>query len=111
MVGTLWARRRIDDLLGARPTGPAASAVEETVALALRFKLVTAYTSFVAVERALRVDPSLPLAQALVPNELPEGVSREGIFGPGSEVDLAPARVKPGRSRAARRGAARAPCP
>ncbi|HSD20917.1 MAG TPA: VIT and VWA domain-containing protein, partial [Anaeromyxobacter sp.] len=96
VVGTLWARRRIDDLLGARPTGPAASAVEETVALALRFKLVTAYTSFVAVERALRVDPSLPLAQALVPNELPEGVSREGIFGPGSEVDLAPARVKPG---------------
>uniref|UniRef100_UPI001F5A45CB VIT and vWA domain-containing protein n=1 Tax=Anaeromyxobacter terrae TaxID=2925406 RepID=UPI001F5A45CB len=96
VLGTLWARRRIDDLLTAQPVAPAAAAIEETVALALRFKLVTQYTSFVAVERALRVDPSLPLAQALVPNELPEGVSHEGIFGPASEVDLAPARVKPG---------------
>ncbi|WP_242361914.1 VIT and VWA domain-containing protein, partial [Anaeromyxobacter sp. SG17] len=96
ILGTLWARRRIEDLLTAEPMAPPASAIEETVALALRFKLVTPYTSFVAVERALRVDPSLPLAQALVPNELPEGVSHEGIFGPASEVDLAPARVKPG---------------
>ncbi|ABS28314.1 Vault protein inter-alpha-trypsin domain protein [Anaeromyxobacter sp. Fw109-5] len=96
VVGTLWARRRIDDLLGARPTAPERSAIEETVALALRFKLVTPYTSFVAVERELRVDPALPLAQALVPNELPEGVSYEGIFGPASLVDVAPARVKPG---------------
>jgi Ca-activated chloride channel family protein len=96
VVGTLWARRRIDDLLGARPTAPEGAAIEETVALALRFKLITPYTSFVAVERELRVDPALPLAQALVPNELPEGVSHEGIFGPASEVDVAPARVKPG---------------
>ncbi len=96
VVGTLWARRRIDDLLSARPAAPAQDAVEEVVAHALRFKLVTPYTSFVAVERELRIDPKLPLAQAIVPNELPEGVSYEGIFGPAGEVQVLPARVKPG---------------
>jgi Ca-activated chloride channel family protein len=95
VAGTLWARRRIDELLAARPTSPPAEAVEEVVGHALRFKLVTPYTSFVAVERELRVDPKLPLARVAVPNELPEGVSREGIFGPGS-VEVLPARVKPG---------------
>ena len=96
VAGTLWARRRIDALLAERASGPDPAAVEEVVALALRFKLVTPHTSFVAVEHTVRVDPALPLAQALVPNELPEGVSYEGIFGPGSEVEVLPARVKPG---------------
>jgi len=96
VAGTLWARRRVEELLSARPTAPAAAAIDEIVAHALRFKLVTPYTSFVAVERELRVDPRLPLAQALVPNELPAGVSPEGIFGPASAVEVLPARVKPG---------------
>jgi Ca-activated chloride channel homolog len=96
VAGTLWARRRIDDLLSARPSAPPTEAIEEVVKTALRFKLVTAYTSFVAVERELRVDPALPLARAVVPNELPEGVSPEGIFGPVTSVQVLPARVKPG---------------
>jgi Ca-activated chloride channel family protein len=96
VVGTLWARRRIDEVLSERPTAPSPQAVEEVIGHALRFKLVTRYTSFVAVERELRVDPSLPLAQAVVPNELPEGVSHEGIFGPATAVQVLPARVKPG---------------
>jgi Ca-activated chloride channel family protein len=96
VTGTLWARRRIEELASARPTSPPPAAVEEIVAHALRFKLVTAYTSFVAVERELRVDPTLPLAQAVVPNEMPDGVEREGIFGPATSVRVLPARVKPG---------------
>lgn len=95
VTGTLWARRRIDDLLAPRLTAPPPEAVEEVVSHALRFKLVTPYTSFVAVERELRVDPNIPLAQVLVPNEMPEGASHEGIFGPG-KVEVLPARVKPG---------------
>jgi Ca-activated chloride channel family protein len=94
VAGTLWARRRVDVLLAPRQEPPPAAAVAEVVAHALRFKLVTPYTSFVAVERTLRVDPSLPLARAPVPNELPEGVSHEGVFG--EEVEVLPARVKPG---------------
>jgi Ca-activated chloride channel family protein len=70
--------------------------VDEVVAHALRFKLVTPYTSFVAVERELRVDPTVPIARAVVPNALPEGVSYDGIFGPAREVQVLPGRVKPG---------------
>jgi Ca-activated chloride channel family protein len=97
VVGTLWARRRIDGLTDATPRGvDPRAAVEEVVQLGMRFKLVTAYTSFVAVERELLVDPGLPLQQIAVPNELPEGVSFEGIFGPAAEVKVTPGRVKPG---------------
>jgi len=97
VLGTLWARRRIDGLENVPPRGAdPRAAVEEVVSLALRFKLVTHYTSFVAVERELLLDPGLPLARILVPNELPEGVAYEGIFGPAAEVKVAPGRVKPG---------------
>lgn len=96
VAGTLWARRRIDDLLSARPASPEPAAIEEVVHHALRFKLVTPYTSLVAVERELRVDPTLPLARAVVPSALPQGVTYEGIFGPAREVRVTPARVKPG---------------
>jgi Ca-activated chloride channel family protein len=97
VVGTLWARRRIDGLTDATPrdVDPRA-AVEEVVQLGMRFKLVTAYTSLVAVERELLVDPGLPLQQIVVPSELPEGVSYQGIFGPAAEVKVTPGRVKPG---------------
>ncbi len=97
VVGTLWARRRIDGLTDATPRGAdPRAAVEEVVQLGMRFKLVTAWTSFVAVERELLLDPGLPLQQIVVPSELPEGVSFEGIFGPAAEVKVTPGRVKPG---------------
>jgi Ca-activated chloride channel family protein len=97
VAGTLWARRRIEGLTDAPPPGiDPRAAVEEVVRLGMRFKLVTAYTSFVAVERELLADPGLPLQQIVVPSELPEGVVHEGIFGPASEVKITPARVKPG---------------
>ncbi|MGI5860870.1 MAG: VIT and vWA domain-containing protein [Myxococcales bacterium] len=97
VIGTLWARRKIDDLSFRNPYGPRGQDVEEITRLGLQFKLVTAYTSFVAVERELLADPNLPLTQILVPNELPEGVSADGIFGEGAATaQVLPARVKPG---------------
>jgi Ca-activated chloride channel family protein len=95
VAGTLWARRRVDDLLSRSPAAPSRTEVDEVVALALRFKLLTPFTSFVAVERELLADPGLELARVVVPNALPEGVSHESIFGPG-EAKVLPARVKPG---------------
>jgi Ca-activated chloride channel family protein len=97
VMGTLWARRRIDDLTFRKQTGPGLEEVDEIVKLALKFKLVTQYTSFVAVEKELLADPNLPLTEMLVPNEMPDGVKAEGIFGE-SNVNAAvlPARVKPG---------------
>lgn len=97
VIGTLWARRRIEELMFEQPGDPSPNAVEDIVGLGLRFKLVTQYTSFVAVERELRADPGLPLTTVLVPNELPEGVRGEGIFGDAATTaEVLPNRVKPG---------------
>lgn len=97
VLGTLWARRRIAELGDYAEEQPSPGAVDEITQLGLGFKLVTQYTSFVAVEKQLKVDTHVPLAQLLVPNELPEGVSYQGIFGDGlSEAQVTPARIKPG---------------
>lgn len=98
VLGTLWARRRIDELSSASPYQPAMEDVAAITELGLRFHLITAYTSLVAVERELKVDPGVPLTQVLVPSELPDGVRAEGIFGetPGAGAEILPSRVKPG---------------
>ena len=99
VLGTLWARRRIETLTDATESGAPADQQAQIVDLALKFKLITAYTSFVAVEKQLKVDTNIPLAQMLVPNELPEGVSYKGIFAEEvaqANADVTPARVKPG---------------
>ncbi|MGZ3408355.1 MAG: hypothetical protein ACXVAN_18020, partial [Polyangia bacterium] len=99
VLGTLWARRRIDTLGDANENGAAVDQQAQIVELALKFKLITAYTSFVAVEKQLKLDTSKPLAEMLVPNELPEGVSYKGIFAEEvaqANAEVTPARVKPG---------------
>lgn len=97
VLGTLWGRRKIETLMNHQPGDPTPDTVEEIVALGLQFKLVTQYTSFVAVERRLLADPGLPLTTVLVPNELPAGVKAEGIFGEGAiNAAVLPNRVKPG---------------
>jgi Ca-activated chloride channel homolog len=100
VLGTLWARRRIENLSDASEyRGPSDATRDQIVKLALQFKLITQYTSFVAVEKQLKVDTNVPLAQMLVPNELPEGVSYKGIFAEEvaqANAEVTPARVKPG---------------
>ena len=99
VLGTLWARRRIETLTDATESGAAADQQAQIVDLALKFKLVTAYTSFVAVEKQLKLDTRTPLAEMLVPNELPAGVAYRGIFAEEvaqANADVTPARVKPG---------------
>jgi Ca-activated chloride channel homolog len=90
VLGTLWARRKIDSLTWAQPSVDSDTR-EAITALGLRFKLITDYTSFVAVERELLADANLPLTQVLVPNEMPEG-----SFGTPADVQVLPNRVKPG---------------
>lgn len=88
------ARRRIGRLLSARDERPDLAAVEEATALGLKHKLVTPFTSFVAVERELRPGIELPMTSVLIPHEMPEGVSERGIFGEGATVSIP--RLKPG---------------
>jgi Ca-activated chloride channel family protein len=58
---------------------------DEITKLGLEYKLMTQYTSFVAVEEMTITDGGKPRT-VQVPVELPEGVSYEGIFGPAGEA-------------------------
>ena len=81
-VGTLWARARIADLERAsvRGGGVGTGVEEEITRIGLAHRLVTKYTSFVAVEESMVVSNGVPTL-VRVPLEMPEGVSFEGVFG------------------------------
>jgi len=79
-LGPLWARSRITEL-GRAMYGRQDDGLKEKITeLALEHKLVSAYTSFVAVDESTAAAGQAPL---LVPveSELPEGTRYEGFFG------------------------------
>jgi Ca-activated chloride channel family protein len=89
VLATLWARTRIDDLMSQDWSGMQQGApkpeVQETITqLGLEYRLMTQFTSFVAVEEMTVTDGGQP-RKIEVPVELPEGVSREGVFGEKDE--------------------------
>jgi len=84
-IATLWARERIEDLqsqdwLGAQTGNPKLEVKEAIVQTALDYRLMSQYTSFVAVEERV-VNVGGKQRRVDVPVEMPEGVSYEGIFG------------------------------
>jgi Ca-activated chloride channel family protein len=84
VLATLWARTRIDDLMSQDfngiQSGNAKEDVKEAITqLGLEYRLMTQFTSFVAVEEMTVTDGGQP-RRVDVPVELPEGVSREGIL-------------------------------
>jgi Ca-activated chloride channel homolog len=89
VLATLWARTRIDDLMGqdygGAQNGHMRSDLQETVTqLGLEYRLMTQFTSFVAVEEMTITDGGAP-RRVEVPVEMPEGVSRQGVFGEDAE--------------------------
>jgi Ca-activated chloride channel family protein len=85
VLSTLWARQRVDDLMAQDyagvQTGHAKPEVKETITqVGLEYRLMTQFTSFVAVEEMVVTDGGVP-RRIDVPVELPEGVSREGVLG------------------------------
>ncbi len=91
----LWARKTIDELTATQNAGEISEIASRIKDLALRHNLASKYTSFVAVERRLRPGLDIPLRTVLVPVEMPEGVSFETHFLPGSAAVSIP-RMKPG---------------
>jgi hypothetical protein len=89
-LGAVWARSRIHDLsrrmLGRSKTDCDAlkNAITDT---AVEYRLVSPYTSFVAVDETRIVGDGRPV-RILQPVELPEGVSREGVAGASSAGGL-----------------------
>lgn len=76
-IASLWARRKV-----------AAIDDESTITqLGLDFRLMTQYTSFVAVEERVVNEGGKP-RRIEVPIEMPEGVSHDGIFNKAQAVAL-----------------------
>ncbi len=90
VLAALWARTRIDDLMGqdyaGLQQGTTRDDIRETITqLGLEFRLMTQFTSFVAVEEMTITDGGEP-RRIEVPVEMPEGVSHEGVFGDKEEM-------------------------
>jgi len=83
VLSSLWARSRIDDLMGQDYNGMLQGAMKpelkETITnLGLEYRLMTQFTSFVAVEEMIVTDGGQP-RRIDVPVEVPEGVNRESV--------------------------------
>ena len=75
-VSTLWARGKIGELERAQHWGEIPEVKQEIVAVALKYRVLTRYTSFVAVDKKVinRTGESLRVD---VPLDVPDGVSFE----------------------------------
>ena len=85
VLSSLWARERIEDLMGQDYNGAQQGAMKpelkETITnLGLEYRLMTQFTSFVAVEEMIVTDGGQP-RRIDVPVEVPEGVNRAAVFG------------------------------
>jgi len=84
VLASLWARRRIDDLVGdeianAQNQPAQDQAREEITKLGLEFKLMTQYTSFVAIDDVVFTGPEEP-ARVEVPAQVLAGAT-SGLYG------------------------------
>jgi len=85
VLATLWARTRIDDLMSKDwngvQNGTMKLEVQNTVTnIGLEYRLLTQFTSFVAVEEKIKTQGGKPV-KVEVPVELPDGMNRENAFG------------------------------
>jgi Ca-activated chloride channel family protein len=89
-MATLWARTRIDDLMsqdyaGIQNDDPQPDVREAITQLGLEYRLMTQFTSFVAVEEMTVTDGGQP-RRIDVPVDMQEGVSHEGVFGVNESI-------------------------
>ena len=85
VLATLWARTRVDDLMSQDFSGAQQGAMKDDVKqnitqLGLDYRLMTQFTSFVAVEEMVVTDGGQP-RRIDVPVEVPEGVDRQKAYG------------------------------
>jgi len=88
VLATLWARTRVDDLMsqdfnGVQQGNMKDEVKQSIIQLGLDYRLMTQFTSFVAVEEMIVTDGGTP-RRIDVPVEVPEGVNRETAYGDGS---------------------------
>jgi Ca-activated chloride channel family protein len=87
---SFWARSKIDDLMSQDWAGLQRGKMKPTLQkeitqLGLDYRLMTQFTSFVAVEERVVTKDGQP-QRVEVPVEMPEGVSYAGVFGSDKEA-------------------------
>ncbi len=80
VLATLWARTRIEYLMTKLLRHHDNDIVAEVTELAIKYRLMSQYTSFVAVEESVR-NKDGRIETVTQPVEMPEGVAYEGVFG------------------------------
>ena len=81
-VGSLWARGKVESLTDSLREGAPEDAVRaQVIELAMAHRLVTKYTSFVAVDTSPARASGEALKQTAVPTNLPEGWEYGKVFG------------------------------
>jgi Ca-activated chloride channel family protein len=97
VLATLWARRRVADLMSQDFQGLQYGTTRDDIKqqitqLGLDYRLMTQFTSFVAVEEKVVTEGGTP-RRIEVPVEMPEGMSYQGVFGSENRLELASARM------------------
>lgn len=87
---SLWARQRIEELTVQGYRGETPEVVQGITETALRYGLMSKYTSFVAVEEVVRTQPGVEPLKEMVPVRLPDGTSYAGVFGELSREEIPP---------------------
>lgn len=81
-MGSLWARGKVEALMDSMREGTGEDEVRaKVIELATAHRLVTKYTSFVAVDRTPVRPTDAQLKLAAVPTNLPEGWEYDKVFG------------------------------
>ena len=83
-TATLWARSMVDEFTKQVERDP--NAVASIIKLGETFQMMTAHTSFVAVEKSRVTIEGKPVLVA-IPIELPQGTRWEGFFGGEADAD------------------------
>ncbi|MBT5048266.1 MAG: marine proteobacterial sortase target protein [Rhodospirillaceae bacterium] len=81
-AGTIWGRARIKDLMMSLHHGAAPDSVRRAVtATALRHKIVSRYTSLIAIEKKITRPADEPIYPRHIPRNLPNGWEFDKVFG------------------------------
>jgi Ca-activated chloride channel family protein len=87
-IAARWARGRIEQLLDTRLDGRSEEAIRaDVLAVALPHRLLSPYTSFVAVEQSLSRPEAAPLARSHVANARPQGQAPQPYAWPATATD------------------------
>ena len=92
-VSTIWARSKIESLLDKQiargySEGNPEDHKDEIIDIALTHKLLTKYTSFVAVEQKISRPEGMDIKKAMVPNAQPKGQSPQAYAYPKTATPM-----------------------